>query len=90
MEMVRGIVQSVHRYALRPRAQHPDTWDLATLRTDVLSQFGYKIDPAELAGMSRDEMEEFIFERLCRSTRKRKTWSAPTSCARPSAWSCCR
>ena len=37
-----------HRRAVhRPRCpddKHPDTWDLATLRNDILTQFGHKID----------------------------------------------
>jgi preprotein translocase subunit SecA len=31
-----------------PNDKHPDTWDLTTLRNDILSQFGAKIDLAEL------------------------------------------
>ena len=44
MEMVRGIVEQYHRLAL-PQDKHPDTWDIAALRTDVLSQFGYRSAP---------------------------------------------
>jgi preprotein translocase subunit SecA len=71
MEIVRGIVQSfIDRRA--PEGQHPDTWDLPGLRTDVLSQFGYKVDPAEMAGMNRAEMEEFIFERLAQKYQEKE------------------
>src|SRR6185312_10623967 len=39
LDMVRGIVeQLVDRHC--PDDKHPDTWDLATLRNDILSQFG--------------------------------------------------
>src|SRR5262249_47294876 len=41
-----------------------DTWDLATLRNDVLSQFGAKVDPQELASLTRVEMSDLVFERL--------------------------
>ena len=63
MEMVRGIVdQFVDRHC--PNEKHPDTWDIVTLRTDVLSQFGYKVETAEVADLSRDEMSDLIYERL--------------------------
>jgi preprotein translocase subunit SecA len=63
MEMVRGIVdQSVDRHC--PNEKHPDTWDIGTLRTDVLSQFGYKVETAEVADLSREEMSDLIYERL--------------------------
>jgi preprotein translocase subunit SecA len=63
MEMVRGIVdQFVDRHC--PNEKHPDSWDIGTLRTDVLSQFGYKVENAEVADLSRDEMSDLIYERL--------------------------
>ena len=47
MDMVRGIVEQF--IDLRcPNDKHPDTWDLASLRNDILSQFGVKIDLAEI------------------------------------------
>ena len=39
MEMVRGIVEQFIDMRC-PDDKHPDTWDLATLRNDVLTQFG--------------------------------------------------
>jgi preprotein translocase subunit SecA len=65
MEMVRGIVdQFVDRHC--PDERHPDNWDIGALRTDVLSQFGYKVETAEVADLSRDEMSDLICERLQR------------------------
>jgi preprotein translocase subunit SecA len=63
VEMVRGIVESFIDMRC-PEGTHPDTWDLASLRTDILSRFGYKIDTAELASATRDQMEEIIVEKL--------------------------
>src|SRR5690348_4962960 len=71
MEMVRGIVQQLIEMRA-PEGQHPDTWDLAALRTDVLSQFGHKVEPAELAGMSKLEMEDFIFDRLAQKYQEKE------------------
>jgi len=63
MDMVRGIVETFVDMRC-PNEKHPDTWDLATLRNDILSQFGSKIDLAELANLSRPEMSDHIMERL--------------------------
>ena len=63
MEMVQGIIEQFIDVRC-PDDKHPDTWDLATLRNDILSQFGYKIDLGELAQLTRQEMSELILERL--------------------------
>jgi len=65
MEMVRGIVdQFVDRHC--PNQKHPDTWDIGSLRTDVLSQFGYKVETAEVADLTPEEISDLIYERLQR------------------------
>jgi preprotein translocase subunit SecA len=63
MEMVRGIVEQ-YIDSRCPVGKHPDTWDLSSLRTDVLSQFGYKLDLNAVASMTPEEMTDFIFDRL--------------------------
>ena len=63
LEMVEGIVEQYLEMRC-PNDKHPDTWDLASLRTDVLSQFGYKIDINEVSTLSRQEVFDWIFERL--------------------------
>jgi len=63
MEMVRGIVDQ-YVDSRCPDDKHPDTWDLPSLRTDVLSQFGYKLDLSAMASMTPAEIAEFVFERL--------------------------
>jgi len=63
MEMVQGIIeQSIDMRC--PNDKHPDTWDVSALRNDILSQFGSKIELADLAQMSRDEMVDSLMERL--------------------------
>jgi preprotein translocase subunit SecA len=65
MEMVQGIIEQY--IDLRcPDDKHPDTWDLAALRNDVLTQFGHKIDLRELGHLNRDEVVEAICEQLQR------------------------
>ena len=63
MEMVEGIVEQDVDIRC-PNQKHPDTWDMATLRNDILTQFGLKIDPSDLAQMTRQEMIDFLMERL--------------------------
>jgi preprotein translocase subunit SecA len=46
-----------------PDDSHPDTYDMAGLQTDMLTQFGVRINPAELAGMKADEIDLALFER---------------------------
>ena len=63
VEMVRGIVdQDIDMRC--PNDKHPDTWDLPTLRNDILSQFGAKIDLTEISQLTADEMSAAIVERL--------------------------
>jgi preprotein translocase subunit SecA len=71
MDMVRGIVE---QYAdIRcPEEKHPDTWDLASLRNDVLSQFGFKIDLTELGQMTRNELCDAVFDRLAQKYQEKE------------------
>jgi preprotein translocase subunit SecA len=71
MEMVQGIVEQFIDMRC-PDDKHPDTWDLATLRNDILSQFGYKIDLAEFANLTRREMSDLILERLQRKYQEKE------------------
>jgi preprotein translocase subunit SecA len=71
MEMVRGSLGTF--IDLRcPAGSHPDTWDMSGLRTDILSQFGHKIDIAELAGMQREALEEVVFEQLAQKYQQKE------------------
>jgi preprotein translocase subunit SecA len=49
-----------------PEGADPYKWDLLGLQTDINSQFGVKILPAEIQHMSRLEMEEYILDKLRR------------------------
>jgi preprotein translocase subunit SecA len=63
MDMVRGIIDQFLEMRC-PDDKHPDTWDLATLRNDVLSQFGTKVDIHDMGQMTKIELSDAIFERL--------------------------
>jgi preprotein translocase subunit SecA len=76
MEMMQGIIeQSIDMRC--PNDKHPDTWDMATLRNDVLSQFGVKIDLAELASMSRQEVSDSICDLLQRKYQEKEDLVGP-------------
>ncbi len=63
MEMVRGIVDQYIEMRC-PEDKHPDTWDLNTLRNDILSQFGAKIDLHDIDSLTKIELSDVICERL--------------------------
>ncbi|RPI16560.1 MAG: preprotein translocase subunit SecA [Acidobacteriales bacterium] len=71
VDMVGGIVGSC--MATRcPNGVHPTEWDLAGLRTDVLSQFGVKIEAQALAGLTATEIEETIREQLVKKYEEKE------------------
>ena len=51
---------------------HASEWDLAGLRTDVLSQFGLKIESQELAGLKSADIEETIVEQLIKKYEEKE------------------
>ena len=71
MEMVRGVLGAA--VDLRcPEGAHPDTWDLSGLRTDILSQFGHKIDIHEIEGLQREALEDVINEQLAQKYQQKE------------------
>ncbi|HXB70403.1 MAG TPA: preprotein translocase subunit SecA [Candidatus Acidoferrales bacterium] len=76
MDMVQGIVDQFIDMRC-PDAKHPDTWELADLRNDILSQFGAKVDPSEVAQMTQQEMSEFVVERLKQKYQEKEDLVGP-------------
>jgi preprotein translocase subunit SecA len=76
MQMVRGLVEQYLDVRCADNA-HPDTWDLAGLRTDVLSQFGVRIETVEFASMNRQEVEDVIVERLAQKYQEKEDLVGP-------------
>jgi preprotein translocase subunit SecA len=71
LEIIRGILNSF--IDLRcPEKTHSSTWDLTGLQTDVLSQFGVKIDIQELDGQSREAIAETVNELLVRKYEQKE------------------
>src|SRR5205814_1955679 len=71
MEMVRGATGAFVDIRC-PVGTHPDTYDVSGLRTDILSQFGHKIDLNELAGLQREAIEEVLFEQLSQKYQQKE------------------
>jgi len=76
MDMVRGIVEQYIDMRC-PEEKHPDTWDLHTLRNDVLSQFGARVEMAELASLTRLEITDLIYERLKQKYQEKEDLVGP-------------
>jgi preprotein translocase subunit SecA len=62
-EMTRGIVRSFIDLRCGEKI-HPSEWDLSGLRTDILSQFGHKVDIQPLAELKAGEIEDLISGQL--------------------------
>jgi preprotein translocase subunit SecA len=76
LEIVKGILQS-YIDTRAPEGAHPGQWDLDGLRTDVLSQFGVTVDPAVISEMTREEMEDAIYEPLSKRYEEKEQMLGP-------------
>jgi len=55
-----------------PARAKPYEWDLGALQTEILSEFGVKIDPEELAELTREEIEDTIYDLLLKKYREKE------------------
>jgi preprotein translocase subunit SecA len=55
-----------------PEGSRFDQWDLSGLQTDVLTQFGVKLDIHELSQLDRREIEDAIFDQLERRYKEKE------------------
>ncbi len=76
VEMTVGIVGSFIDMRC-PANEHPEAWDLTTLKTDLLTQFGVKVEPQELVGMTRDQIEDYIDERVKKNYQDKEDLVGP-------------
>ena len=63
MDIVRGIVGQFIDSRV-PEGSRYDQWDLAGLQSDVLTQFGVKLDIGAMQELNRAQIEDDIFEKL--------------------------
>jgi len=76
MEMVKGIIQQYVDVRC-PEDKHPDTWDLSTLRNDILTMFGAKVDIADFNNRTPAEIIDIIVERLEQKYREKEELVGP-------------
>jgi preprotein translocase subunit SecA len=70
-DMVRGIVQSFVDRRCAENVRETE-WDLAGLRTDVLSEFGFKIESQLLADLRPDGIGDAIVDQLTRKYEEKE------------------
>ena len=75
-EIIQGIVASFSDIRCPERA-HTSTYDLTGLQSDVLSQFGVKIDLEELNGLLKQEIEDHIIDLLERRFKEKEELIGP-------------
>jgi preprotein translocase subunit SecA len=71
LAMVDGIIGAFVD-ARCPEAAHPNTWNLTALQGDILTQFGLRINPPELAAMNAGEIEDALREKLHQRYREKE------------------
>src|SRR5450432_7712 len=76
MEMVRGIIDQYIDIRC-PDDKHPDTWDLATLRNEVLTQFGARVELSEFSQLTRNEISDAVFARLQQKYQEKEDLVGP-------------
>ena len=63
IEIAKGIIAGLIDSRL-PDKVHSSEWDLDTLATDMLTQFGVKINPSQLRQMNRIEIEDTLNDQV--------------------------
>ena len=78
IDIAKGIIGGLIDSRL-PEKVHPSEWDLDTLASDILTQFGVKINPTNLRQMNLNEVEDSITELvLSRYNEKEQAIGAET------------
>ncbi|HUA18373.1 MAG TPA: preprotein translocase subunit SecA [Bryobacteraceae bacterium] len=75
-EIIQGIVASSIDQRC-PEREHITNYDLAGLQSDILTQFGVKVDPQELNGLLRQEIEDHINDLLERRYKEKEDLIGP-------------
>jgi preprotein translocase subunit SecA len=75
-EIIQGIVASFSDMRC-PEKAHASTYDLTGLQSDVLSQFGVKVDVEELNGLLKQEIEDHIIDLLERRFKEKEELIGP-------------
>ena len=62
MEMTRGVIADAVEKACPPESK-PHEWDLTALQTDLLSRLGVRMNPADVGGMTAQQIEDEMVQR---------------------------
>ena len=76
IEYARGILQTFIDQKL-PADARPDQWDLTGLQNDVLNQYGVRISLEMIQGLTREEVEERVFEVIERRYKDKESLVGP-------------
>jgi preprotein translocase subunit SecA len=76
LNMIRGIL-GTYLSTRAPENANPANWDLNGLQSDVLTQFGVKIDIPQLSELDRIDVEETIFDQLVRKYADKEALVGP-------------
>ena len=80
LEIVRGIVAAFIDSRC-PEGAQPHAYDFDGLQTDVLTQFGVKIDPKQFAELRREETEDSIYEQCIAQYAEKEAMLGPDGSA---------
>ncbi len=72
IEIIQGIIGSFLEVRA-PEKEHPEKFDLSGLQSDILTQFGVKIDIPPLSSMNRREMEVAIEEQVTKRYEEKES-----------------
>jgi preprotein translocase subunit SecA len=76
LEMTRGaLAQFIDMRC--PEGTHPSTYDFTGLKTDVMNQFGLRLEGTDFTGMSREEIEDTINEQLVQKYQQKEDLIGP-------------
>jgi len=65
---------------------NPNTWDLTGLKTDILTQFGVAINTEELIGLTREQIEVDVFEKIKRRYDEKESLVGPEIMRQTERW----
>jgi preprotein translocase subunit SecA len=71
LEMTRGALGAFIDMRC-PEGTHPTTFDFNGLRVDVANQFGLRADQIDFSSMSREEVEETLYEQLVQKYQQKE------------------
>ena len=76
LDIVRGIVGAFIDTHV-PEGSQSHNWDLDALANDVLTQFGVTVDVAALADLSREEVEDHIYDQVVKKYGEKEAMLGP-------------